>query len=670
MNKKKLNSVRHQLGVPLASAVLALLFYFSGSLDSLEGGLYDLRFDMVRHATKASPEVAVILVDDASLQQLESELGRWPWTRGVFGELVDFLATGGARAVGFDVLFLEPERVCECGGQGGGDDRLAVAAQRFGGVFHAAVLTREPTTDFNRGRLNQALPDQLPGRFMLPPVEGTVPDDNSYYLPLARHLQSAAGVGVVEVKPDSDGRYRHLSLVRRYGEVHFPAMGIAPLIPELAVKSIRYTSSTLELDQLAVPVNGQGRLAINFYGHYATHSFAKVLESARRFAAGERDNLPLRPQDFQGKYVLVGTSAAGLADLKATPLDNRMPGVFIHAATLSNVLERDFMAETGPVAAVTGALLVALLCAVIWTLLPGGAVRVAGLLLVGVAVFFLSALRAYFNAMDPLAVSMATWLLTLLGLLIRTEMQSGQPAPGSGGLTGGVTGESGMVLCLLGSPAANSNAPVHGVLIESMRDVVRQHSGTVVASSWPELCAVWNSADSATVLAAVKLLQQRVAVIAGAQGPTVYAGLARGVYTVTGDGQGIYGSAVTEAHCAARVALKTDQELVYGASVADESREGVLLARLRAARDAEAMDFYRPLSRSERLGNGQGPMAPQEVWLEVHEHYAAQRWEEALGLLRMLPESAERQRMEARCRFWQHNGTPPQWDGTELISEW
>jgi adenylate cyclase len=56
---------------------------------------------------EASAHPAVIVdIDEESLKAL----GQWPWPRTVIADLVDRLAGLGAAAIGFDVIFAEPDR--------------------------------------------------------------------------------------------------------------------------------------------------------------------------------------------------------------------------------------------------------------------------------------------------------------------------------------------------------------------------------------------------------------------------------------------------------------------------------------------------------------------------------------------------------------------------------
>lgn len=49
--------------------------------------------------------VALLVIDDQSMHAL----GRWPWSRGRFAEIVRRLSDAGARGIAFDILCTEPE---------------------------------------------------------------------------------------------------------------------------------------------------------------------------------------------------------------------------------------------------------------------------------------------------------------------------------------------------------------------------------------------------------------------------------------------------------------------------------------------------------------------------------------------------------------------------------
>src|SRR3954469_13775679 len=94
----------------LAFTVATGLLYFLGAQESavlrgLETASLDLRFRF-RGAKPPEPETVVALLDERSL----SALGRPPLSRRLFAKAVQVLDNAGARVIGFDLLFAEPEQ--------------------------------------------------------------------------------------------------------------------------------------------------------------------------------------------------------------------------------------------------------------------------------------------------------------------------------------------------------------------------------------------------------------------------------------------------------------------------------------------------------------------------------------------------------------------------------
>src|SRR5215218_8446167 len=84
--------------------MLGLAYWAPGAFRDLETASLGLRF-RVRGTLPPGPEIAVVLVDEASL----SRLGRWPLSRRLYADAVALLDRAGARIIAFDLLFAEPE---------------------------------------------------------------------------------------------------------------------------------------------------------------------------------------------------------------------------------------------------------------------------------------------------------------------------------------------------------------------------------------------------------------------------------------------------------------------------------------------------------------------------------------------------------------------------------
>lgn len=301
--------------ITAASMALTLVLHHGGALQALENMGYDWRMKVLRSDVQAPDDVAVIMIDEASLGAMDPLVGRWPWPRSVHADVIDFLALGGPRAIVFDILLSEADSAAE-------DQRLAVASAEAGNVIHAMQLYRDTEDPTNRAILARPLPaDALPHAL---PGSGAEDDNNAYTLPLPALAQASAGLGVVTTEPDADGIYRSIRLWHGYQGRRFPSLGSAPLPWQ------RFAQHG-------------ARQRINYYGHIASYSMSGVLASAQQLFDGQVEGLLVDPYEFEDKIVYIGASAVGLEDLKATPLAANTPGVMIHAAVTANLLSGDLL---------------------------------------------------------------------------------------------------------------------------------------------------------------------------------------------------------------------------------------------------------------------------------------------------------------------------------------
>src|SRR5262249_52769042 len=86
-----------------------LAVWLGGNLDSLERATWSWRVRWFANHTPFSPQIKIILIDQASLDwaKQENSLG-WPWPRELYTAVLDFCSRAGAKAVVFDMLYTEP----------------------------------------------------------------------------------------------------------------------------------------------------------------------------------------------------------------------------------------------------------------------------------------------------------------------------------------------------------------------------------------------------------------------------------------------------------------------------------------------------------------------------------------------------------------------------------
>ena len=312
--------------VGLAAAALTLALRAAGLFAPLEWKSWDARLRLLEHPSAASREIVLVLIDQASLDFYEKEQGvSWPWPRQLYSALTDFLRTGGAKAVFCDLI------LSETSSYGVEDDADFVRAMtRAGNVILPVFLSK--TESMERGReAARSL-----GRFSL--REERFPDNaihplRSVSLPVPAFLEAARAVGNVQFVTDGDAIYRRLPLVFSFEGL------VLPSLPAAVVKFVRGESGIA-----GAPLDARGNLILKYHGPagtYQGYSIAALINSWAQLESGQTPQVP--PQEFAGKVVIVGGSAPGLLDQRASPFGGNYSGTEILATAVDNLLNRDFV---------------------------------------------------------------------------------------------------------------------------------------------------------------------------------------------------------------------------------------------------------------------------------------------------------------------------------------
>ncbi|MEM8701727.1 MAG: adenylate/guanylate cyclase domain-containing protein [Pseudomonadota bacterium] len=429
---RKLNSV---FGVARLSAFLLILILLGIRLvDPFIVELVRLKtfdfYQVLKPRVYEDVPVTIVDIDEKSL----SELGQWPWARSTLADILNNIGQAGGIAVAFDVVFAEPDRL---------------SPHQYGktirGLSETALeeLAALPSTDKTLSdamRRMRVVLGQAGGiGFITPdrseqtqtPVALIGPDPTAFMFKYPRLLRNipvledaAIGKGLFSIYPDPDGIVRRAALTAVVdGKIH-PALSVELLRVAtgqnaFAVKSDEAGISSVVVGGVEVPTDRNGRIWV----HYTPSNPTRFV-SAADIASGTFD-----ASKIQNHLVLFGTSATGLLDLKATPVNPAMPGVEVHAQILENILSQSFL--TRPNYAL-GAELVATTVLSLLTLLL---VPVLGAVPVLVFGFVLAASWAagswYFFANDqllidagyPLFASLSVYLLLVFINYRREEIQ-------------------------------------------------------------------------------------------------------------------------------------------------------------------------------------------------------------------------------------------------------
>lgn len=313
--------MRVALAIGLAASLLVFVPLVAHWLQPWEEAATDLMMQG-RGPQPADPRIVVCEIDAADIDRL----GRWPWRRTLIAQLIDRLKQDGAKVIALDIVFSEPTD---------DDPTLEDSLRRAGNVVLGYYFRREGQSTHSES-LPGAEYAQVTEPFgPLPVSERAVVEANMPAL-----ARAAAAQGFFSHDRER-GVLRHFNLATRFEGSYYPPLGLRAA--ELfAGESLALTSESgpavVMLGARRIETNESGQLWINYRGR--GRSYTRV--SAADVTAGRH-----APSLLRGRLVFVGLSESGLADLQATPYGSEVPGVYVHATVADNVLNGDFVLDTG-----------------------------------------------------------------------------------------------------------------------------------------------------------------------------------------------------------------------------------------------------------------------------------------------------------------------------------
>jgi adenylate cyclase len=303
---------------------------------------------------KYDPElpIRIVDIDEDSLEKI----GQWPWPRSTVAKLLLTLGSEGAAAVGFDVLFAEPDRTSfeqiakqlppaqqnliasASEGQPTNDDVFAAALKETPSVLSVSLGDGKATSFQPKAGFAIAGDDPKP---FLTAFKGSTKN-------LPELDKAANAIGAFNWTADRDQIVRRVALLFRLNDSIVPslsaeALRIAQGASTYVLKAANASGETafgqstglnhIRIGKVEVPTDSGGGLFIKF-----RHFDKTPYIPAWKVLAGE-----VPKEEIEGRIILVGTSAPGLLDLRATPLDSAVPGIDIHAQVLEHLLTGRFL---------------------------------------------------------------------------------------------------------------------------------------------------------------------------------------------------------------------------------------------------------------------------------------------------------------------------------------
>jgi adenylate cyclase len=332
--------------------------YHLGFIDQLDNIIYDARL-VLTMPRGVDDRIVILDIDEKSLQ----ELGHWPWSRELLARFLDKLFDQYQIAVvGFDVVFAEADyssgiRVL---------DQFAKSELKEVAGFQQAYQKLRPQLDNDglfakamKGRpvvLGYYLSNERGSRRIASIPEPVLPKGMfanrninftswlGYGGNLSQFQSSAANAGHFNPFTDPDGIVRRVPMIAELDGAFYEALSLAvvrtllgfpklePGFTETGMMQGGYSGlEWLRTGPLTIPVDESVCALVPFRGDRYSFPYISISD-----ILADR----VQPAQLKGRIALVGATASGLFDLRATPVNSVYAGVEVHANMIAGILDR------------------------------------------------------------------------------------------------------------------------------------------------------------------------------------------------------------------------------------------------------------------------------------------------------------------------------------------
>lgn len=328
----------------LIAAGVALYHAEATPLRSLRHLLFDQYQQRFPRTATYQPAV-IVEIDEQSLR----DYGQWPWPRSLVADLVTRILAAKPVALGFDILFVEPDRYSP--------PVLGRYLPQLPGTtwnalpepdqLLAAALAKGPTVLALSGEYATALGVRNAVRGVPLASRGGDPLEHLLQFPsvlasLPALRATAAGEGIINGHLERDryarerGVMRQLPLAARIGDAVVPSLGLEMLRLAQSAEHLAMVVGPDGLERIGsgdytVPVLPNGEVVLHF----------EPWQGSRYVSASQVLKGQVPAERLAERFVLVGLTGLGLQDQVVTPLGERIPGIDIHAQVIDSLLTGD-----------------------------------------------------------------------------------------------------------------------------------------------------------------------------------------------------------------------------------------------------------------------------------------------------------------------------------------
>lgn len=303
---------------------------------SFENRFYDSRMKDQLDPNFKSKEQVLVNIDDYSLQKL----GVWPIPRTIHAQMLNKLQAFGAKVVAFDIMF--PEKSPSYGAES--PDTIFANAIRSFQTNERKVFLAYTLASAGEESLPEAPIEMLNDAV----ITRNEPESDllswkiaKYTFPISELVETEAGLGSISSTEDRDGIFRRYLLVTNVDTIYYGSLGWNAFEAfrgdKTTVNIFTDKTGEVKINKKKMEITQTGETKLRYIG--AEKQFPSV--SLYDLLQAPDDDAKMK-ELLNGKIIFVGSSAKGAHDLRPSPIDSKMPGVYSHMNMVHMLLNQYF----------------------------------------------------------------------------------------------------------------------------------------------------------------------------------------------------------------------------------------------------------------------------------------------------------------------------------------
>ncbi len=344
--------------------IFAFLIFKNANLnsfiESIENRTFDLRQGILINegAKKASDDIVIVAIDDASYEYILDNYGEWPLPRDTYAKIINYLEKQNPRAIAFDLMFVKSIK-----SKNQADEALIDTFKRYNNIF--------TSMNFDNQSSDLRTPPYLPEKLTLNIENNSKIDFKDLTFSNCRTilqgiLEATSNIGIINVSRSDDGVLRKMPLVVKYNDKFYPQLALRVGLNYLGETSNSFTidkTSHFKIGDKSIFLDNDGSAILNWYGPAGTYTYIPMYKLIKKINGQSTD----LNYDFSNKIIYFGTTASSLFDIKTVPTGKIYPGVEVQTTYVNNLIDNNFIHKVNKSYTIALSILLALLIASVVT---------------------------------------------------------------------------------------------------------------------------------------------------------------------------------------------------------------------------------------------------------------------------------------------------------------